>query len=102
MSNELSQSLRDAIALSTLLADAVESGADWNEALVFARERLEEDGVELVMAQAHLLMQTLKALRDLVNQLDDVEVDGIDRPASLLSLLAQFGASVAQEVEGDD
>src|SRR5688572_28146848 len=96
MTNPLAQSLRDAIAVTTLLADNVESGAGWSEALVFARDRVSEHGENLVMAEAHLLVQALKALRDLVNGLpDDVDVHGIDQPATVLSLLAQLGASVA-------
>ncbi|MGY1633054.1 hypothetical protein ACI784_15235 [Geodermatophilus sp. SYSU D01186] len=98
MSGDLAQSVRDAIALTTLLADAVESGGGWEESLMFARGRLAEHQENLVMAQAHLLVQALGALRDLVNELpEDVEVMDVERPVTVLSLLAQFGASAASE-----
>lgn len=100
--DDYSQSLRDAIALNTLLADAVESGSSWVEALTFARARLAEQGECLVMAEAHLLVQALKALRDLVNQLpDDVDLVGIHRPATILSLLSQCGADAARSEDDD-
>lgn len=97
MTDELRQSVRDAIALSTLLADAVDSGAGWDEALTFARDRLAEHGERLVMAQAHLLVQSLSTLRDVVNGLpEDVAVMGVDRPVTVLDLLGQLGADAAR------
>ena len=98
MADDLTQSVRDAIALSTLVADAAETDQpDWSEALVFARECLEDQGERLVMAQAHLLVQTLTALRDVVNGLpDDVDVMGVERPISVSDLIGQLGADAAR------
>ena len=100
MSDDLAESVRDAIALTTLLADAVDAGSTWDEALTFGRERLAEHGEFLVMSQAHLLVQALGTLRDVVNELpDDVDVMGVDRPVTVLALLAQLGADAAGPAE---
>lgn len=97
MANQFAQDVPDAIALTTLLADAKASGAEWTEALEFARQRLAEHGENLVMAQAHLLLQSLATLRDVLNGLPaDVEVKGVERPVTVLALLGQLGADAAR------
>jgi hypothetical protein len=91
------QSIHDALAVTTLLADAVESGADWSETRAFAAARLGEQGDRLVMAQAFLLHEALKSLREVLNGLpDDVDLEGVDRPVTVSALLRQFAESAAR------
>src|SRR3954449_8892556 len=92
----VAKSVRDAIAVTTLWADASEADG-WGDVLPFVRERLAEHGENLVTAQAHLLVQTLKTLRDVINGMpEDVDVMGVDRPVTVLRLLEQLGADAAR------
>lgn len=98
--SDLDQAARDAVALATLLADAKERGATWEESLVFARERTAEHGADLLMAQTHLLLQALQTLRDVVNDLpDDVPVIGIATPTTTRALLEEFGRSIVEDTQ---
>jgi hypothetical protein len=90
---ELRPSLRDAVALTTLLAGAKAAGTPEEEVRAFARQRLDERGVDLVLDLTGLLARSLAFGAECVNVSENVTTESGEQ-ATVLALLQQLAAAL--------
>jgi hypothetical protein len=86
------QALRDAVALTTLVAAAKAAGEPPGEARRLAQERLDKSGADLVMALGELLARALAFGVECVNVSGNVTPDS-GQQTTVLSLLERLAAA---------
>lgn len=94
--SEADQSLRDAVALTTNLLHQQQHGESWNQSLGLAREIVERDGAEVLIAQAHLTVRLLHYISEVAAGAEaaGIPVEGIPGGTTPENLLQEFGRQV--------